>query len=290
MPKVPTMANDSPQPSLPAADGLRVLMETPPPPHYSLQYGEDANQFGHLRVPEGAGPHPTVAFLHGGFYRAKYGLEHAGWLCQALADAGIATWSIEYRRLGDPGGGWPNTFLDVLSGTHHVRTLAERFPLDLDRLALMGHSAGGHLALWAAAARNIASEVALHDGQPLALRAAVSLAGVLEPRRAWSLRLGDHVIQELLGGGPGQVPERYAVASPGDLLPVGIPQILVHGADDDIVPLEMSAAYAASARAAGEVVIYLPLSRTGHFELIDPGSMVWPQVLDLVCQVLDLGP
>jgi acetyl esterase/lipase len=241
-------------------------------------------------LPSNTGPHPIVAFIHGGFYRAKYGLEHAGWLCQALADCGIAAWSIEYRRLGNPGGGWPNTFLDVLAGTHYVRVLAERFPLDLDRLALMGHSAGGHLALWAAAARSIPLEEPLHDGQPLALRAAVSLAGVLEPRRAWSLRLGDHVIQELLGGGPEQVPERYAVASPGDLLPVGIPQILVHGKEDEVVPLEMSAGYAARARAAGEGVIFLPLSATGHFDLIDPGSRVWPQVLDLVRQALDLQP
>ena len=137
------------------SDSERVLSDEPQKADRRLQYGEDPFQFGDLRLPSGPGPHPVVVFIHGGYYRARYDLTHAGFLCVAFALAGFASWSLEYRRLGNPGGGWPGTFQDVLRGLDHVGTIAEQYSLDPDRTVVVGHSAGGHLALWAAAASTL---------------------------------------------------------------------------------------------------------------------------------------
>jgi len=215
-----------------ALRGSAVVLSFPPPrAQHRIPYGSDPCQFGDLWLPQPPGPHPVVAFIHGGFWRSRYGLEHAGFLCQALARSGLAAWSIEYRRLGDPDGGWPGTFLDVAQAIGHLRALAPQYALDLERLLLMGHSAGGHLALWVAGAGRLSPGDPLHVAQPssLSLRAVVALAGVSDLRRAWELGLSQGVVEELLGGRPEQVPERYAAASPQELLPLGVPQILVHG-------------------------------------------------------------
>lgn len=247
-----------------------------------LRYGEAPEHFGDLYLSAGLGPHPLVIFIHGGYWRARYDLEHAHPLCQALAWAGLAVWNVEYRRVGNPGGGWPGTFADVLAALGYVRQLALDHPLDLGRVTLMGHSAGGHLALWAAAAGCIPARHGLYDADPLPLRRIVALAAVSDLRLAWDWQLSEGAVGELLGGDPQQAAEVYALASPIELLPCGVPQVLLHGDADEDVPYELSQRYHAAARATGDDCTLVTLPNTGHFELIDPHSPAWPQVLTAV--------
>ena len=239
-----------------------------------LRYGGDPHQFGDLWLPAQAGLHPVAIVIHGGFWRAQYGLDHIGHLCRELARQGIATWSLEYRRIGHPGGGWPGTCEDVRDGAAYLRTLAGRYRLDPDRVVALGHSAGGHLALWLAAQRSVS------------LSGVISLAGVTDLRQAWRLGLGRRVVAEFLGGSPEEVPERYDLASPIELLPLGVPQRLVHGDLDDTVPCGMSRDYQAAAQAKGDDAVMAALPGAGHFELIDPHAPEWATVLQAVRQLL----
>src|SRR5271168_2443780 len=192
-----------------------ILDLAPPPPGRRFAYGPGPFQFAELRVPAGAGPHPVAIVIHGGYWRARYDLLHIGHLCAALTREGIATWSLEYRRLGNPGGGWPGTFDDVRTGAAHISKIAAENQLDMTRVIAMGHSAGGQLCLWLAKQRAVP------------LRGVVPLAPVADLRRASALRLSDNVVENLLGGSPGKVPERYRAASPIELVPLGVPQRLL---------------------------------------------------------------
>src|SRR5690242_14041550 len=159
--------------------------------------------------------------IHGGYWRNRYDLAYFGHTTAALTAAGLATWNIEYRRVGDAGGGWPGTLLDVAVATDYARTLAATHPLDLERIVALGHSAGGQLAAWLAARHRLGPESGVATADPLPLRAAIALAGVLDLRRAWELHLSDDAAREFLGGTPDQHPARYAAASPAALLPSG---------------------------------------------------------------------
>jgi len=255
-----------------------ILDLTPPPADARIAYGQAPQQFGDLRLPKGAGPDapavPVAIVIHGGYWRSAYGLEHIGHLCAALTRAGVATWSLEYRRIGDPGGGWPATGEDVVRGAEYLRTLAQRHPLDLTRVVAIGHSAGGQLALWLAAQHRIP------------LRGVVSLAGVSDLRRAGELGLSRGIVAELLGGTPQEQPERYHQASPIELLPLGVPEWLLHGTKDDVVPIELSRRFQAAAAAAGDDARLIELPDAGHFELIDPRTHAWAQVEAAVLDLL----
>lgn len=243
---------------------MDILQLSPPPADVRLPYGSDPLQFGDLRLPKAKGPHPVVIVIHGGFWRAAYNLDHIGHLCAALTAAGLATWNLEYRRIGNNGGCWPGTFEDVLSGADYVPTLAGKYPVDAKKTITVGHSAGGHLALLLAARRRV--------------RGVVSLAGVADLRRAWELGLSNNVVASFLGGAPQEVPDRYLQASPLELLPLGVPQRLVHGEKDDVVPFEISENYIKAAKAAGDDARLVALPEAGHFELIDPRSAEWPLI------------
>lgn len=259
-----------------------ILERVPPGGAQRIAYGPEPQQFGDLRIPPGDGPHPVVIGLHGGYWRARYDLAYLGHMCAALAEMGIATWNIEYRRIGEPGGGWPGTFQDVGMAADLLRTLAPTYDLALDSVVAVGHSAGGHLALWMAGRRNVRVDSEIYTPTPLHVTAAVSLAGVVDLRRAWALGLSENATNLLMGGSPEEYPERYAAGSPYDLLPLGIRQFLIHGTADDSVPLELSERYIRRATAKGDPATLLTLPDIGHLELVDPTSHVWSTVASSV--------
>ena len=251
-----------------------ILALPPPRADERLHYGSDPQQFGDLRRPhDKKGLYPLVVFLHGGFWRARYDLAHAGHLCAALAAVGVATWNMEYRRVGNPGGGWPGTFEDINSGFRFVSQIASRYALDLKRVLVMGHSAGGQLALALAAHQN-------------SVRHVISLAGVLDLRRAFELHLSHDAVVEFLGGTPDQVPEHYHEASPLDLSLPNVNQVLVHGDQDDTVPVSFSRLYREAKLKRGEKVEFLELPKDGHYELIDPHSSAWTAIQQKVLHLL----
>lgn len=242
-----------------------ILERKAPSADVRIPYGTDPNQFADLRIPKGTGPHPLVVNIHGGFWKAAYDLEHNGHLCEALRRRGVATWSIEYRRIGHKGGGWLGTFEDVRSAAEYALNLPKNHPIDPSRIVTMGHSAGGHLALW------LAAELQW-------LKGAISLAGVADLRKAHTLNLSRGIVKDFLGGTPEEAPERYQKASPIERLPLRKATVLIHGEKDTIVPIEIARGYEAAAKAAGDPVKLLALANTGHFELIDPEASQWRTV------------
>jgi acetyl esterase/lipase len=253
-----------------------ILDLTPPPADLQISYGEDSEQFADLRLPKGAGPFPTVMNIHGGFWRAKYNRSHAGHLCAALTNLGMATWNIEYRRAGMPGGGWPGTSDDVLGAHRKLLSVAADQNLDPQRILVMGHSAGGHLALCAAA-------------REAAITRVICLAAVTDAVRAYSDHLGADAIVTFLGGTPAQVPDLYAEADPMRLrISRNTMQWLVHGGQDKDVPVHFSRGYAVRKKGAGETIRFNEVAGAGHFDLIDPRSAVWPLVVQAVSELLAL--
>ena len=256
------------------------------PADHRIAYGDDPLQFGDLRLPDRDGPRPVVVVVHGGCWRARYTLEHIGGFSEALTREGFATWTVEYRRIGDPGGGWPGTFLDLAAAVDHLRALASGHALDLERVVALGHSAGGQLALWLGARHKIPATSPLATKRPLPLAGVVSLAGVDDLRRAVAEGVCDDMAARLVGGAPADAPERYRESSPIELLPLGLPLRLVNGVRDPIVPVDFGRAFEKRSRAEGDDVKLITLEAAGHFELIAPGSGAWPEVLGAVQELL----
>jgi len=245
------------------ARNSRDILTDPPPPAADarLSYGREPKQFGDLRLPAVDRLCPLAVVVHGGAWEATYNLIHTGHLCVALADAGIATWNVEYRSRGDVGGMWPGAGDDVAAAIEFVDELAERYPVDPERVVLVGHSAGGHLVLWGAK----------RAGLPV-----VALAAVSDLRES-AERVGpEGAVARFLGGMPSEIPQRYAEASPRELLPLDVRQILVHGKADDGVPYAQSVSYVEAAGSEAELVT---LDGAGHFEPIDPQAGEWPHTL-----------
>src|SRR3954463_16512409 len=225
-------------------DSADILTDPPPPAADTrVVYGPEPLQFGDLRVPSGEGPFPLALVVHGGYWQATYNLIHLGHLCEALRDAGIASWNLEYRRLGDPGGEWPAAAEDL----ERALDYRERLPFDHDgRAVLVGHSAGGQLALWGAKRSSL----------PV-----VALAPVSDVRDAADRRGPDSAPARYMA------PEHFPAGSPIEFLPLGARQILIHGTADDSVPYAMSERYVEAADGEAELVT---LPGAGHFEPIDP--------------------
>jgi acetyl esterase/lipase len=250
-----------------------------PAPDFKIPYGPDALQFGKLRLPNGPGPLPVVVFIHGGCWLSAFDIQHAASLEQGLADEGYAVWSVEYRRVGDDGGGWPDSFLDVGEGVDYLRALAREYPLDLDRVVISGHSAGGAFALWVAARPRIPRESPLWTEEPLPVRAVVALAPAPNLAELHARGVCGDVIDGLMGGSPEAYPERYDAASPMRLTPLGLPQTLVVGALDRSWGPSGHAYYERATRSGDTDVRLVELPESGHFEMIVPTSSSWPRVL-----------
>lgn len=254
-------------------------------PDYQLSYGMDDQQFGDLYVPSGDGPHPVVILLHGGCWRARVDLSYLNGFARNLAADGLAVWNLEYRRVGS-GGGWPGTFEDVAAGVDYVTKIAPEYRLDLSRCVAVGHSAGGHLALWLAGRSRLPSTSALFRPEPFRLRGVVSLAGIPDLAGALAQEICQDMAQQLLGGRPEDLPERYQEGSPVALLPLGVPQVLINGTHDTVVPAAYIERYARTAAAAGDDVRVKILPDTGHFEIIVPGTAVWPAVKNAIAALI----
>jgi acetyl esterase/lipase len=243
------------------------------------RYGPHPDQFLELTLPASGGPAPVAVVLHGGFWRAAYGVELARPLAADLAAAGLAAVAVEYRRVG-AGGGWPATLDDVAAALDALPGLPGADRLDLGAVTVIGHSAGGHLAAWSAG-RHRLPEGAPGAGPRVRPAAVVLQAGVLDLDRAAAQRMGDGAVTDFLGARPAEAPERYAAADPVRLVPTGAEVLLVHGAEDTTVVPEQSERYAAAATAAGDRV-ELRVVPGDHMELIDPAGEPWRLVRERV--------
>jgi len=243
-------------------------------------YGSDESQYGELYLPAGTRRPGTAVVIHGGFWKARYAADYGAPLAADLAARGWAAWNLEYRRVGN-GGGWPTTLADVAAGIDLLAELAAADPglrLDLDRVVAIGHSAGGQLATWAAGRPGLPAGAAGADPR-VRLTGVISQAGVLDLIRGAEDDLGSGAVARLLGGLPGELPERYRLASPRERLPLAVPVRCLHARDDDTVPFAQSADYTAAARAAGADAELVEVPG-GHFGVIDPASPAWQAALD----------
>lgn len=262
----------------------------PAPPDHRIAWGDHPEARGELFLPAGAGPHPVVVLVHGGCWLSIADAGYVSHLARALTGAGRAVWSLEFRRIDQDGGAWPGILEDVAAGADHLRRLARDHPLDLDGVVAMGHSSGGHLALWLAARGGLPADgpggPRLRGEDPLAVAAVVGVAAIADLDEFHGRRdrgCGADIVPRLLGGEPADVGGRLDLTSPARRLPLGVPQLLITGVLDTTVPPEHGRAWAALARAAGDPVRLLEVAGAGHFEPVAPWTApfaaLWPDVL-----------
>lgn len=251
------------------------------PADHRIRYGSDPSQFADLRLPKGKGPFPVVVIIHGGCWMKFADLQNTAPMSDALRHAGLATWNIEYRRVDNIGGGWPGTFNDVAAAVDHLKTIAKTYKLDLTQVIVVGHSAGGHLALWVAARHHLPKNSPLFVEKPLRMGGAVNLGGMGDLKSFLPVQkqvCGDVPITKLVGGLPSEVAQRYHDASPAELLPLGVQQILITGAEDLLVPPKYGKEYKVAAEKSGDKIEMIEIENAGHFEVIAPNSTAWPIV------------
>lgn len=256
-----------------------------PPPDHKLAYGPAPQQFGNLRLPKGSGPHPVVIYIHGGCYLAEYSVAHAAAAEQAIANMGYAVWSLEYRRVGDPGGGWPGTFQDLALGTDYLRTLATKYSLDLNRVVAAGHSAGGNSAIWLAGRAHIPKDSALWVEKPLPIAGVLALAPAGDFAEMHAKNGCGGVMDQLMGGSPETVRDRYRAASPGEVLPIGVPlAVVIAGRDASF--REFGRSLAARVKSAGDQQVQVvDAPDAGHFDVIAPTTTTWKLVQQALREV-----
>lgn len=256
------------------------------PPDSRIAYGPAPAQVVDLFLPKGRGPHPVVVLIHGGCFLAKFeGLTQTSGIAADLARRGYAVWNVEYRKLGEPGAGYPGTFQDVAAAVDRIRVEAARYHLDTGRVIAVGHSAGGHLALWAAGRGRLPSNSPLRTDDPLKIGAVVALAGIgdLEGQgRALAMPCGDDTLERLIDISGRAKP--YADTSPAELLPMGIRAVMVHGAYDHVLPPYIGRDYAVLARAAGDPVEVMTLPDAGHFDLVIVTTPAWKAVVRTIAR------
>jgi acetyl esterase/lipase len=261
------------------------LLERPrPEPDATIRYGDAALQVVDLWLPKGRGPHPTVLMIHGGCWQSEIADRRImSWIADDLRTRGMAVWNIDYRGVDRDGGGYPGTFLDAAAAADALRQHAPRHHLDLSGLVAVGHSAGGHLALWLAGRPRLPTGSPLRAPDPLPIRSAVSLGGLPdleEAARPPGSGCGTEVVGRLTGG-------RFDDTSVPRLAPLGVRQVLINGRQDRIIPAFYAEGYAATMRAAGDEVEVRMMDRTGHVELIAPETAAWAAAVEAIDKALD---
>ncbi len=257
------------------------------PPYRRYHYGVRPQQFGELYLPTTSPPHSVIVLVHGGCYREMYDLKPISSVAQALADDGFAVWNIEYRRAGN-GGDYPNMFLDVAKATDFLRQIAEEHGLNLSCTLAVGHSAGGHLALWLAGRPKLPASSALHLDDALPVSAVLALAPVADIAFAFTQDLCSDALPLVMGGKTTEAADlRYA--SPSELLPLGLPQTHIVGSED-VAILANVERYLAAAKAHGDVAELIVIPQTGHFEIVAVESPAWQPVHKAIRQLRDFCP
>ncbi|MGA9581890.1 MAG: alpha/beta hydrolase [Allosphingosinicella sp.] len=269
-----------------------LLERERPEPDSTIAYGDDQMQKVDLWLPSGRGPHPTVLMVHGGCWQTEIADRRImNWIADDLRKRGIAVWNIDYRGVDRTGGGYPGTFADSAAAADALRRHAPSHGLDIEPLVAVGHSAGGHLALWLAARRAVnrrpgpliphGSPVLATD--PLSIDTVVSLGGLPDLELAATppgSGCGTEVIEKLVG--PPSLSSRnvYADTSVPRLSPLKVRQVLINGLQDRIIPSAYAEDYAAKMRAAGDTVKVRMIDRTGHVELIAPETAAWAAAVE----------
>jgi acetyl esterase/lipase len=257
-----------------------------PAPDATVSYGDDELQQVDVWLPKGAGPFRTVLMVHGGCWTtavAKRDLMN--WIAADLRAAGYAVWNVEYRGVDKPGGGYPGTFADAAAAADALAANAARFHLDARHVVAIGHSAGGHLALWLAGRLRLPASSALHGTHPLPIAHVISLGGLPDLEAAAADRdqgCGTDVVAQLVGPPLPGHPDVYADTSVPRLLPLGVPQDLVNGTEDAIIPERLGTGYAEQARKAGDAVSLRFVPATGHVELVAPETAAWAEAKRLI--------
>ena len=299
-----TMTSEAPSP--PEGRGPGGLMAWPDlldrpraEPNQVIRYGEDSMQVVDLWLPQGRGPHPTVLMVHGGCWQTEIAdRRFMDWISADLRGRGIAVWNIDYRGVDRQGGGYPGTFLDAAAAADSLREHAPRHNLDISRLVAVGHSAGGHLALWLAARPAVNARprsLLIPRGSPviaanpIPIRTVISLGGLPDLELAATppgSGCGTEIIERLVGPPTLNLRNVYADTSVPRLAPLGVPQILVNGLQDRIIPTSYAESYARQMRAAGDDVRVRMIERTGHVELISPGTAAWTATVEEIERAL----
>lgn len=248
-------------------------------PYQTIAYGETDSHIGDLLVPAGDGPFPVCMLIHGGFWRDGYYRDSMHGLAADLAKRGIAAWNVEYRRVGPSGGGYPESHRDIFQALSHLEVLAKDFPLDLDKAAVVGHSAGGYLAIWASSIPT--NEVFEDMPRPkVPVQLGISLAGVTDLDEAYLAGGGEQAAAHFLKGAA-EDPELRKQLSAGYLEYAPFTHlILAHGTLDDYVPVELSEHTYKLLKARNidaDLVIY---PDWGHNEFVDPESTIWKNVVE----------
>jgi acetyl esterase/lipase len=278
-------------PTLAATASVQDYMGQPRhAPDAVIHYGPAPAQVAELFLPKAKGPHPIVVLLHGGCFLKEFeGLAQTSAIAADLASRGYAVWNVDYRKLGEPGAGYPGTFEDVATAIDRLRDEAAKHDLDMTRVVALGHSAGGHLALWAASRGAIPAASPLHRSNPLPLRAAISMAGIGDLKgqgRVFALPCGDDTLDRLVDAAHRKDP--YADTSPAALLPPRGKVVMVHGVFDTVMPPYTGLAFAEQVRKAGGRAEVVTIPDAGHFDVVIPSTAAWRSVVAVVER--ELGP
>ena len=258
----------------------------PAPPSETVHYGPESSQVVDVYQPKASGPHPAVILVHGGCWSKEVGREGLSNFAQALSDRGVTVWSVEYRRLGDPGGGYPGMYQDVAAAVDRLRTEAPRLKVDLIRTLAVGHSSGGQLALWAASRHKLPAGNVLRTADPLPIPTVISLGGLGDLKRLSGLvpwACGPQLkLAEVVGEKTEARPDPFVDTSPRQMLPTGVRTVFLQGEYDDILPPFVAYFWRRSAQRAGDPVSVRTLMGAGHFDVVAPQTAAGADVLNVI--------